>query len=111
MQLGEITYTEGKKLSDSFQELHLTRSDIIFSENNQYATLRLKQSKTDANYTGMLIMLTATNSSCCPMQALRSLFTHDPQAPSSSLFALNNTAFTRRYVIELEGFALKISRL
>lgn len=100
MQLGKITYTDGEKMGDSFQELHLTRSDIIFSENDQYATLRLKRSKTDANHTGILIMLAAKTSLCCPVQALRSLFTHDPQAPSSPLFAFNNTSFTRRYVID-----------
>ena len=32
MQLGKITYTDGEKMGDSFQELHLTRFDIIFSE-------------------------------------------------------------------------------
>lgn len=78
MRLGEITYTEQEKQSPSFKDLHLIRSDITFSESDQYAILRLKRSKTDAKHTGVLIMLAATNSPCCPVQTLRRLFTYDP---------------------------------
>lgn len=41
MRLGEITYMEPEKQANSFKDLHLTRSDITFSENDQYATLRI----------------------------------------------------------------------
>lgn len=100
MRLREITYTVAEKNRPSFKDLHLTRSDITFSENDQYATLRLKRSKTDTNHSGVLIMLAATNSFSCPARALRTLFTHDPQPPSSPIFACNNSSFTRRYIIE-----------
>lgn len=83
-----------------FKDLYLTRSDITFCENDQYATLRLKRSKTNANHTRVLIMLAATTSPYCPVLALCSLFTHDPQSTSSSLFILNNLSFTRRSVID-----------
>lgn len=101
MRLGEITYTDPKKRADSFKDLHLICSDITFSENDQYATLRrLKRSKTDTNHIGVLIMLAATNQPTCPVTALRWLFTHNPQQPHAPLFAYNNTAFSRRYVID-----------
>lgn len=100
MRLGEITYTVAEKTHPSFKDLHLTRSDITFSENDQYATLRLKRSKTDTNHSGVLIMLAVTNFFSCPVKALRTLFTQDPQPPSSPLFACNNSSFTRRYIIE-----------
>lgn len=40
MRLGEITYTEANRQSNSFQDLHLTRSGVTFSENDRYATLQ-----------------------------------------------------------------------
>lgn len=61
MQLREITYTQLKKQSPLLKNLHLIRFDITFFESDQYATLRLKQSKTDVNHTGVLIILAATN--------------------------------------------------
>lgn len=100
VRLGELTYTAGEKASPSFKELHLTRSDITFSERDQYATLRLKRSKTDTNHTGVLIMLAATKYSTCPVTALRSLFTHDPQLPHAPLFSFNNVSFSRQYVVD-----------
>lgn len=51
MRLGEITYTQTERKSVSFKDLHLTRSDVTFSEQDQYATLRLKRRKTDVNHT------------------------------------------------------------
>ena len=111
MRLGEIIYTEAEKRNVSFEDLHLTRCDITFSENDQYATLRLKQSKTDTNHTGVLIMLAATASPSCPVKALRSLFTHDPQPPSSPLFTCNNSSFTRRYVINQLRQRLQIANI
>lgn len=82
MRLGEITYTEPEKRADSFKDLHLTRSDITFSENDQYATWRLKRSKTDINHTGVLIMLATTNQPTCPVTALRRLFTMILNSPT-----------------------------
>lgn len=98
MRLGEITYTAAEKVTTLFKDLHLTRSDITFSE--KYATLRLKRSKTNTNHTRVLIMLAATNDSTCPVTALRSLFTHNPQPPHAPLFAFNNASFSRQYVID-----------
>lgn len=45
-------------------------------------------------------MLAATNQPTCPVSALRRLFTHVPQEPHAPLFACNNTAFSRRYIID-----------
>lgn len=88
MRLGEITYTETERGQVSFKDFHLTRSNITFSENDQYATLRLKRSKTD------------TNQPTCPLTALRRLFTYNQQPAHAPLFAYNNNAFNRRLVVD-----------
>lgn len=41
----------------SFSDVKSTRADISFVENNQYAVLRLKRSKTDLDHLGVQIML------------------------------------------------------
>lgn len=45
-------------------------------------------------------MLAATKYSTCPVTALRSLFTHDPQLPHAPLFIFNNASFSRQYVVD-----------
>lgn len=100
LRLGGITYTDTDRNSSSFIDLHLTRSDVTFSKHNQYATLQLKRSKTDTSHTGVLIMLAATSLPTCPVAALWNLITHDLQPPQAPLFAFNNSAFSRRRVVE-----------
>lgn len=60
MRMGELTYTAAELKKDSFKDTKLTRSDISFAEGNQYATLRLKRSKTDVEHTSVQIILAAT---------------------------------------------------
>lgn len=100
MRLGELTYIATEKANPSFKDLYFTRSDITFSEQNQYAMLRLKRSKTDTNHTGVLIRLAATKDFTCPVTALHSLFTHDPQPPHAPVFAFNNLSFLRQHVVD-----------
>ncbi len=64
-------YTIGEKRSPSFKDLYFTKSDIIFSEQNQYTTLKFKCDKTDTNYTGVLIMLAAMNNATYQVLAFR----------------------------------------
>lgn len=47
LRLGEITYTGTELKKASFSKTRVTRSDLSFAEGNQYAVLRLKQSKTE----------------------------------------------------------------
>lgn len=96
--LGEITYTaaEWKKLS--FEATHVTRSDISFTEFDQYAVLNLKASKTDVNRIGVQIILAATQDVTCPVAALRKLFTEHPQ-PSTALLFWYRSSFSRPAVI------------
>lgn len=42
MRISELTYTAAKAKKATFAETGLTRSDITFAEDNQYAILRLK---------------------------------------------------------------------
>lgn len=101
LRLGELTYTDlDRSKNTSFKDLHLTRLDVRISEHNQYATLRLKRSKTDTNHTRVLIMLAATHNQNCPVDALQNLFSHDPQPPDSPLFRFHNASFSQRRVAE-----------
>ena len=88
MRMGELTYTAAELKKDSFKETKLTRSDISFSEGDQYAILRLKQSKTDVEHTGVQIILAATGEPTCPVSALRRLFIQDPRPADAPLFRL-----------------------
>ncbi len=79
LRLGEITYTASElKKKSTFVETHATRSDISFIEEDQYAVLRLKRSRTNVDYSGVQIMLAATSESTCPGAALRKRFQTDP---------------------------------
>lgn len=66
LRLGEITYTHAERNNSSFKDLHITRSDVTFSKLDQYARLRLKRSKNDANQTGVLMMLAVTHTPKLP---------------------------------------------
>ena len=75
--------------------------DVRFAEDDQYAFLRLKQSKTDIKHTGVQIILSATGMPTCPVTALRRLFNHVKQPASAPLFMLSNGAFSRVSVISI----------
>ena len=98
----KFTYTKRKAQSSTFINTSLTCSDIIFSDGNQHAILRLKKSKTDVHYTGVEIILAATYSQTCPVTALQKLYTNNPQLCSALLFQQTgkSTAFTKKYVLE-----------
>ena len=66
-RLGEITYTGTDLKNASFSQTSVTESDILLAEEDQYAVLRLKRSKTDTEHTGAGI-------ETCPVLALRRLF-------------------------------------
>lgn len=100
MRLGELIYSDSDKRNPSFKDLFLTRWDAKVSESHQYATLRLKRSKTDLNHTGVFIVLAATRTETCPVDALHWLFTQDPQPPNPPFFSYNNPFFNRRRVVE-----------
>lgn len=101
LRLGEITYTHAERNKSSFASTSTTRSDVFFSENDQYAILRLKRSKTDINHTGVQIVLAATGEPTCPVASLRRLFLVDPQLPSAPLFQLASGSFPRQRVITI----------
>lgn len=92
----QITYTIAKKATTLFHDLYLTRSDVIFFKKDEYATLKLKQSKTNTNHIKVLIMLIATNNSICSVTVLCSFFTHNFQSlhtlflPLRMPYSLNN---------------------
>lgn len=103
LRMGEFTYTSAEIQTRTFVDTKLTRSDITFSDEDQHAILRLKRSKTDLNHTGVEIILAATHDATCPVTALRTLFTRDPQPQTAPLFRLTgrSTAFSRKPVLDI----------
>lgn len=101
LRLGEITYEQRDLASRSFADINVTRSDVYFSERDQHVVLRLKRTKTDTSHTGVEVILAATGEPTCPVQALRSLFAHDPQPPDAPLFRLAKTAFSYNKVVKI----------
>lgn len=98
MKLGEMK-ANAKKIS--FEKTKLTRSDVFFAEENQYATLSLKQSKTDTEHTRVQIIFTATNDATCPISALGNLFALDLRPPNVPLFRLLSNMFLCHNVITI----------
>lgn len=101
LRLGEITYTATEAKKASFKDKKVTRSDISFSEGDQYAILRLKRSKTDTEHTGVQIVLAATGEKTCPVNALRRLFIQDPRPADAPLFRFSSSAFSRQNVVAI----------
>ncbi len=99
LRLGKITYTAAERKKSTFVETHATKSDISFAEGDQYTVLRLKQSKTDVEHSGVQIMLAATGEETRSMAALRRLFAIDPQPANAPLFRLNSGVFSRQGVV------------
>lgn len=99
LRLGEIIYTGTELKKAAFARTKVTRSDFFFAEGNQYAILRLKQSKTDIEHTGLQIVLAATGEKTCPVAALARLYTRDPQQPNAPLFRLASGAFSRYSIV------------
>jgi hypothetical protein len=88
---GEFTY-EAKDLHNkrSFKSTSLLRLDITFSDLDEHVTISLKRSKTDYDHVGVDIIIAATATPTCPVQALRRLFEEDPQPLDSPLFRLSS---------------------
>ncbi len=101
IRMGELTYTAAAVKKATFSETGLTRSDISFAEGDQYAILRLKQSKTDTEHTRVEIILAATGECTCPVAALRRLFIQDPRPANAPLFRLQFAAFSRQSVVKI----------
>lgn len=81
--MGELIYTAAKAKKTMFAETSFTKSDIFFAKDDQYAILCLKRSKTNTEYTGVQIILTATEKQMCLVVALRRLFIKDPRPPNA----------------------------
>lgn len=78
LQLGRITYTGTELKKALFYRTKITKFDVSFVEGNQYAILRLKQSKNDTEDTGVQIVLAATGEKTCPIAALARLYAFNP---------------------------------
>jgi hypothetical protein len=100
LRSGEFTYAEkDQPFSRNFINTKLTRSDITFDEQSEYAILRLKRSKTDYDHKGVEIVLAATHDDICLVTALQELFQVDKQLPSAPLFRSGTGAFDYDYFV------------
>lgn len=66
-RLGEIVYSTAETRSAAtFQATRLTRQDVRFFNKDEYATIRLKRSKTDYDHRGVTVVVTVSHDSTCP---------------------------------------------
>lgn len=79
LRLGEIIYTSTELKKISFVRTKVTKSDVSFVKDNQYAVLRLKQSKTDTKYIRVQIVLATISEKTCLVVVLAELYTSNPQ--------------------------------
>jgi hypothetical protein len=100
MRSGEITY-EAKDRSNQqlFEKTALLRSDITFSDTDDHVIFALKVSKTDYDHKGVQIVIAASNSSTCPVRALRRLFKEDPQPLNAPLFRFSTRVFSYKNLV------------
>lgn len=99
----EFTY-EAKDLRDllAFQSTNILRSDVTFSDSNDYVIIALKRSKTDLQHKGVAIVISATDTATCPVKALCRLFTEDPRPQMDPLFRFPSKTFSyHNFVTEL----------
>ncbi len=101
MRMGKLTYMAVEAKMATFTETGLTRSDISFVKDDQYAILRLERSNTDTEHTGMQIILAAIGEQTSPVVALRRLFIQNPCLPNAPLFRLQSAAFTCQSVVNI----------
>ncbi len=101
MRLREIMYMAAEAKKSTFAETKLTRSDISFEKGDQYATLRLKRSKTDVEHTGVQIILAAKGEQTCPVAAQKGLFIQDPRSTNVSLLRVSSVAFSGQNVVAI----------
>ncbi len=109
--MGEFTYKKANLENHKvFGATKITRSDITFSQDDQYIILHLKRSKTDIKYTVVEIIITTTNNVSCPVSALCPLFMVDLQPSNAPLFKLDNrAAFACKLVIQIFCHKLEVS--
>ncbi len=70
MQIDQLTYIKLKLKKITFKDIKLIKSAIMFAKSNQYAILRLNQSKTGVDQIEVEIILVATGKPTCPVSAL-----------------------------------------
>ena len=97
LRSGEFTY-DAKDLKDkrTFEHTSLLRSDVTFSNSDDHVVIALKRSKTDYEQKGVAIVVAASSTFTCPVQALRRLFAEDPQPPYAPLFRFSTKVFLYR---------------
>lgn len=99
LRLDKITYIVNEFKIDSFSTIKIIRSNIFFSEKNQYTILCLQQSKTDNENTGIQIVLAITEEKICLVTVLSRLYTLDLQLANALLFHFSSCAFSRFSIV------------
>lgn len=87
-------YIDIKLKKALFSATKVTKSDILFSKSNQYAVLCFKQSKTNTEQTGVLIVLVVTGEKTYSIAALARFYILNSQPANTLLFRLWSGAFS-----------------
>ena len=96
LRMGEFTYDAADRLTDDFDEWHITRDSIVLS--NDHMTLTLPASKTDCFRKEVSIPISATGDEACPVKSLRHLLTTFPGRTRDPLFKGSN-GFSKKQII------------
>jgi hypothetical protein len=96
LRSGEFTWDSWDSSSSQF---HLSRRHVTINRDNS-ATVILPASKTDPFRKGVAIQLAPSQSSICPVRALRHLLDRFPRDPSHPLFSRTLGPFSRQYIVD-----------
>jgi hypothetical protein len=78
-RLGETVYSTAQTPNAvTFQATRLTRQDVRFFNKDQYATIRLKRSKSEHNHRGVTMVVTASHDSIYPRRRSSPFMERDP---------------------------------
>lgn len=81
------------------KDIQVTKVGIFFSEIDMLVMLRLKTSKTNINYTRILIVIRAINKQNHLMTAFYKLFFKDFKLANASFFIQTKETFSHKYMI------------
>jgi hypothetical protein len=98
LQMGEFTINPNENTPQILQT-KLVHRDITFANDKSHIILRLRRSKADINHQGIEIVLARTSTRICPVEAIYTLFEHDPQPADSPLFNINGNPLRRDIMI------------
>ncbi len=99
--IGKTILTTAQQVIQLFKNLKVTRANILFFKFDLFVTLRLITSKTDTNYTGVLIVIRRKPKLNYPITAICKLFFSDIKPVDATFINWTKEKFCRKYLIDI----------